>query len=479
MSADKTYLYQQLADELKLSMRNGVLKPGQRLPSVRELQRRRGLSTTTILQAFALLERQGWIESRPRSGYFAKRRPGPASPAILERPQSDSTQVDVSDLVFRILGATRERQVLPFGSAFPCPTLFPLKRLAASLARSSRRMDPWVSVQDLPPGSLRLRQEISRRYLSVGVDASPDALVVTNGAMEALNLSLQAVTRPGDVVAIESPSFYAPLQAIERLHLRAVEVPTHPDTGVDCQALRQVLDAHPVRACWFMSSFQNPLGASVPEAGKQAIVDLLAERGIPLIEDDVYTELHFGETPPRPFKYYDRQGLVLHCGGFSKCLAPGFRVGWAAAGRYTDALLRLKMMTSLATSIPSQEALADFLQQPGYEVHLRRLRARLQAQQLKMMDLIDAHFPEGTRATRPDGGYFTWLTLPTGIDALALHARALEHGIGLTPGPMFSARRAFGHSLRLNYGHPWTPELEAGLRRLGDLAAELGAAAQT
>jgi DNA-binding transcriptional MocR family regulator len=464
-------LYQQLADELAQGIAEGVLRPGERLPSVRELRRRRGLSAATILQAYALLERRGLIEARPRSGYFV----GAARAMPTPTPGDAATvgEVAVSDLVFAILGATRERRLLPFGSAFPSPLLFPVDRLAAALARSARRLDPWASVADLPPGSESLRREIARRLLTAGVTVSADDLLITNGAMEALNLCLQAVAPPGSVVAIESPAFYAPLQAIERLGLRAVEVHTDLRTGIDPDALRAVLDTQTVRACWFMGSFQNPTGATVPEAQRREIVRLLAERGIPLIEDDVYAELHFAARPLRPFKSFDENGLVLHCGGFSKCLAPGFRVGWVAAGRHAERVARLKTTTTLATSTPSQEALADYLRHGRYEPHLRRLRRALQAQQQQMLDAIAAHFPDGTRATRADGGYFTWVELPEGVDALELHRRATAEGIGLSPGPMFSARGGYRHCIRLNYGHPWDDALRAGIARLGELAVAL------
>ena len=161
-----------------------------------------------------------------------------------------------------------------------------------------------------------------------------DEIVITTGALEALTLSLQALTRPGDIVAIERPAFHAALEAVQRLHLKAVEIPVDPRTGLDLDALEKALDTHPVRACWFMTSFHNPTGATLTDERKRALIDLLAARNVPLIEDDVYGELHFGTSPTRPAKLYDDSGLVLHCGSFSKCLAPGFRIGWVAAGRY-------------------------------------------------------------------------------------------------------------------------------------------------
>lgn len=464
-------LYEQLAEDVLQMIAAGSLLAGDRLPSVRTLRSRRGLSQATVLRAYALLESRGAIESRPRSGYFVAPQ---ALPVLAPVPRETSAvQVDVSELVFHILGATRERRLLPFGSAFPSPLLFPLATLASTLARSTRNLDPWTTVTDLPPGSLALRGEIARRYLALGAEVPVDGILITNGAMEALNLCLQAVTTPGAVVAIESPAFYGALQAIERLGLRAVEVPTDPVQGISPDALRETLDAHSVAACWFMSSFQNPLGASVPETQRPQIVQMLAERGIPLIEDDVYAELYFGTRAPRPYKCFDKTGLVLHCGGFAKCLAPGWRVGWVAAGRYAQTLERLKTMSSLATNIPAQEGLAAYLRSGRYDTHLRRLRRKLASQQEEMHAAIARHFPSGTRATRAEGGYFTWVELPPLVDALELHRLAAAEGIGLSPGPMFSPRRTYRNCVRLNYGHPWDARMRAGIARLGALAGQL------
>jgi DNA-binding transcriptional MocR family regulator len=467
-------LYERLADDVEQMIEAGTLQPGDRLPSVRDLRSRRAVSQATVLQAYALLEARGVIQSRPRSGYFVSpsRRAATAT-APTAPPSGPPVTVDVSELVFDLLDATRERRVLPFGSAFPSPLLFPLRTLSTSLARAVRTLDPWSTVADLPPGSAALRTEIARRYLLAGADVPPDGIVITNGAMEALNLALESVTRPGDVVVIESPAFYGALQAIERLGLRAVEARTDPVEGIDVDSLREVLDAHAVAACWFMSSFQNPLGATVPDARRPQIVELLASRGVPLIEDDVYAELYFGTRAPRPYKCFDRAGLVMHCGGFAKCLAPGWRVGWIAAGRQVRTVQRLKAMSSLATNIPAQEGLADYLRRGTYEGHLRRLRKRLASQQEEMLSAIARHFPRGTHATRAQGGYFTWVEMSTNVDALELHRRAAAEGIGLSPGPMFSPSRAWRNCVRLNYGHPWDAELRAGISRLGTLATQL------
>jgi DNA-binding transcriptional MocR family regulator len=291
--------------------------------------------------------------------------------------------------------------------------------------------------------------------------------------MDALKLSLELLTEPGDLVAIESPSFYGALQALQQRRLRALEVATHPRTGVDLADLAAVLARHPVKACWFMTSFQNPTGALMPEASKQALVALLARHGVPLIEDDVYAELHFGLRRPAPAKAFDAS--VLHCGSFSKSLAPGYRVGWVAAGAHAPALTRRKLMGSLSAALPSQAALAEYLQRGGYDRHLRQLRQTLAAAQARALRAIERHFPAGTRVSRPEGGYFLWLELPPQVDALQLHRLALSQQIGVAPGVLFSADGRFRHHLRLNIGHP-DPRLDAALRTLGQLAQHLAQA---
>ena len=427
-----------------------------------------------MFQAYYLLESRGLVRAVPRSGYFVSARADGvllAEPQISE-PQSGSQTVEVNDLIYAILGSARARDIVPFGSAFPSPTLFPLDRLRRALVSSTRRLEPWHMVEDLPPGNLRLKREIAKRYLRHGLAVATDEIVLTHGAMEALNLCLNAVARPGDAVVVESPTFYVALQALQRLGLRAIEVPTHCREGVDLGRLAQVFELYRPKACWLMTTFQNPLGSLMPETKKRDLVALLARHDVPLIEDDVYGELYEGDVAPPPAKAYDRRGLVLHCSSFSKCLAPGYRVGWATPGRWARAVERLKLMTSLSGSIPVQAALAEYLQEGGYDRHLRSLRQSLQAQRNDLFDAVSRHFPDGTRAVRPAGGYFVWVELPVGVDAMALHRAALAHRISLAPGPMFSASGEFRHHIRLTCGQHWDGALERAVRTLARLVDE-------
>jgi len=324
--------YESLAQEIAESIAHGQLRPGERVPSVREASRSRGVSPSTVFEAYYLLEARGLIEARPRSGYFVSHAAAWQQEPESSRPVASERAVEVSELVFQVLGHAKNRALVPMGSAFPSPLLFPLPKLALATGKALRRLDPWRTVEDLSPGSAVLRRQIGLRYLAMGCGVDTDELVITNGAMEALNLCLESVTQPGDLVAVESPTFYAALQALERRGLRAVEIATHPRTGIDVAALAAVMERHPVKACWLMPNFQNPLGSLMPDDAKQALVELLARREVPLIEDDVYGELYFGARKPRPAKAWDRAGRVMHCSSFSKTLAPGYRIGWVAAG---------------------------------------------------------------------------------------------------------------------------------------------------
>ncbi|WP_437883986.1 GntR family transcriptional regulator MpaR [Pseudomonas sp. LRF_L74] len=464
--------YERFADEIAVLIRTGVLAPGEKVPSVRHASRTYGVSPSTVFQAYYLLEDRGLIQARARSGYFVRehaRRPL-HEPEQHVRP-AQTTEVDVSELVFSVLDSLKDPDTVPFGSAFPSPELFPLPRLARSMAQSVREMTGQAIIADMTQGNPDLRRQIALRYMVSGVRLPLEELVISNGALEALNLCLQSVTAPGDLVAIESPAFYATLQVLERLKLKAVEIPVHPREGIDLEVLADSLEQLPIKACWFMSSLQNPLGASMSDEKKRGLYDLLCRHQVPLIEDDVYAELYYGVQPPRPVKSFDSEGLVMHCGSFSKCLAPGYRVGWVAGGRYAQRIARLKLMTTISPSVPAQAALADYLQHGGYDRHLRKLRHLLESQQASMLASAARHFPDETRVTRPAGGYFLWFEFPQRVDSLQLFRLALAQGISLAPGPIFSATRAFGHCARLNHGHPWDAQSEQAMATLGRILA--------
>ncbi len=468
-------LYEQFAETIAELIRCETLKVGDKIPSVRSASRTHQISAATVFQAYYLLERRGLIEARPRSGYVVRSNAGSllAEPQLSENSQAHhqitATDVDVSKLVFSVLDSIKDPNTIPFGSAFPSPDLFPLPRLARSMNKALREMSAQAIITDMTSGNANLRRQILLRAMSAGNKYTADELVITSGALEALSLSLQTVTNPGDMVAIESPAFYASLQVLERLKLKAVEIPVHPSEGMDLDILADSLMRLPIKAIWVMSSYHNPLGASMSDAKKKAFCELIAQHQVPAIEDDVYAELYFGNQQAKPIKSFDQQNLVMYCSSFSKSLAPGYRVGWVAGGQFAEKIYRLQLMTTISPSVPAQAAIADYLQHGGFDRHLRKLRETLESQQQKMLHAIEKYFPNDTRATQPKGGYFLWVELPAHVDSLQLFQLALAQGISIAPGPIFSASQRFRNCIRINYGNLWSIKLEEAVRVLGKL----------
>jgi len=472
-------IYAELADDIERQIQRGVLRAGERLPSVRALCTARGISQGTVMQAYYLLEDRGLVSARPRSGYYVNATaraplPEPTLPTLLPEPM----QVTPSNLLYSVLNSIKQRSNVPLGSAFASPMLFPLPKLAQLLGAAARRLDPWRIVDDLPPGNAELRRHLARRYLEMGAEVDVDDIVITNGASEALMLCMVATTRPGDVVAIESPTHYNVLHMIEASGRRAVCIPTCSQEGMNLPALESAIAAQDIKAVWAMPTFQNPTGATMPAANKAALVALLARHGIPLIENDVYGDLWFEGERPLPAKTWDTQGGVLHCGSFNKSLAPGYRLGWVAAGRWNEVVRQNKFLLSIGTNVPAQAAIADFLKHGGYELHLRRLRSALRDQRDRLLLAVARHFPAGTAASRPHGGYVLWVQLaPGSIDTLELMRRALDEGVSLAPGALFSPNGRHGGDMRLNFGHPWSAEMERGVAVIGRLAGSAAPAA--
>jgi DNA-binding transcriptional MocR family regulator len=319
-------------------------------------------------------------------------------------------------------------------------------------------------------GNRALQHQIARRAFDHGCDLDPDALVITNGCMEALNLALRAVAKPGDVVAIESPTYFGILQIVESLGLRAIEIPTSPRTGLSVDAL-ELATRRPgaVAALVVMPNFSNPLGSLMPDAAKRRMVALMAERGIPVVEDDIYGDLHFEARRPRPAKAFDREGGVMLVSSFTKTVAPGLRVGWIAPGRWLPQVSMLKFINTVSTAELGQEVIAEFLATGGYDRHLRALRSAFRDQVSRMSEAIGRYFPPETRVTRPRGGFVLWVELPAAVDAGELFRLAARQGVSLAPGVIFSPSGRHRHHLRVSCGYPWSERIEGAVRTVGAL----------
>jgi DNA-binding transcriptional MocR family regulator len=471
MRAQAVHRYEELAGYITALVDSGTLRPGSRVPSLRQIGRQRRASLSTALQAYRLLEDRGVIEARPRSGYVvtAGRRIGIDAPAQ-SRPPGKAVNVAVSALVLGLLEHASDPRLVPLGCAIPSAELLAAGRLDRFLARVARGKGQAYNTYTVPQGDPQLRQEIARRALRWGQVLSAGDIAITNGCTEALVLALRAVTQPGDTIAVESPTYFGMLQAVEALGLKVVELPTDAAAGIDPGALERTLGSGSVKACLFSSSFSNPLGCTMTEDRKIAILDLLAHHKVPLIEDDIYGDIYFGADRPVPFMALDRHANTIYCSSFSKTIAPGYRIGWVVSGPFMPRLLGLKFATSLCGPALPQAALAGFLASGGYDSHLRRIRRTFQDNLHRMVRTVERVFPKGTRVTQPEGGFVLWLELPNAVSTRTLYHRALDEGVCFAPGDVFSASDRYGHCLRLSCGQQWDERIEAGLRRLGALA---------
>jgi DNA-binding transcriptional MocR family regulator len=443
-------LYEKVASQVADLVGKGVYNYGERVPSVRELSRELEVSTTTVVEAYRLLEDQGMLEARPQSGYYVRVHETDSRCPIAHCPKpTDPIPVSVSDMIVSLLRDQQRQGLVRLAGADAAADLLPVKALQKCVSNAVRDSD-CLTEYDPPPGCRELRQAVAKRATLAGCQFSPDDLVLTTGAQEALTLCLRAVCSVGDVVAIESPTFFGQLQAIEMLGLRVLEIPSDPRSGISLDALALAIDQMPVKAVVATPSHSNPSGSCMTTEARRELVEMTSRAAIPLIEDDVYGELGYGLKRLPAAKAFDRDGGVLYCSSLSKTLAPGYRLGWAAPGRYRDQVQRLKTLTNLASPSVLALGVARYLQGSAFDRTLRQMRREYARRSRAMRESVLAHFPEGTRVSDPRGSYVLWVELPRHFDTLKLYPKAKAEGVVFAPGPMFSAGRRYHHCLRLN-----------------------------
>jgi DNA-binding transcriptional MocR family regulator len=468
----KNLRYQELADRLAELIHRGTYPPGTRIPSVREMHQQQNLSISTVLQAYSLLERRGLIESRPQSGYYVRTRTeGRLPEPEISSPRRDPSLVSLHELVMMLMRDSANPNLVQLGAALPHLDSRLIQIINQNIVKIIRQQGINAHQYQFRPGLDALRIQIAQRMVNAGCHLSPADILITSGGTEAIDLSLHAVCRPGDIVALESPSYFGTLQTLEVHRLRALEIPTHPRDGISLEALEFAIEHNSIRAVFVISNFNNPLGSKIPDDRKKALVEMLAKHEIPLIENDVSGELYFGEKRPLVCKAFDTKGLVILVSSFSKDISPGLRVGWVAPGRYSAEVEWLKFTLS-PSPILAQMAVAELLEGGSYDQHLRRIRREYARNVDLMSDAVMRYFPEGTRLTRPTGGFILWVQLPENVDSLELYKMALQGGITLAPGHVFSATHQFPNFIRLNAAE-FNYSTERALERLGEMIIQL------
>ncbi|WP_420997342.1 PLP-dependent aminotransferase family protein [Cupriavidus sp. 30B13] len=471
--AVRTTLYARLAEELKQQILEGVFAAGQKLPSVRALSRSKQLSVNTVQEAYRQLEDERWVVVRSQSGcYVAPRLPDIARP----EPISGSAAVTRYIAATGPASALAYREdLIPFGAAIPDASFFPCGRLATGIANLLRKTPALIGNYNFAPGSLALRQQVARRVVEWGASVDPRRVTITNGAVEAIQLCLRAVTKPGDTVAVEAPAYYGFLQTLQMLGLRARPVVSANRDGMDVDALARAVENGKIAAVLLSTTVSNPSGATMPLARKRQLAELANRCQIPVIEDATFADLHFaGEC--HAAQGFDESGLVMLCASLTKTIAPGMRVGWVDGGRFSEQIAFLKRVSSIGQPQVMELALAEYLASGGMAKRLRSTRRAMQAQVYRMAESVARVFPEGTSFALPSGGFLLWVELPGQVDALELQERAVGLGVGVAPGVLFSPQGDYKNFIRMNCGVPDSPKAREGLLRLGQLAGQMAAA---
>ncbi|MEM1308910.1 MAG: PLP-dependent aminotransferase family protein [Cyanobacteria bacterium P01_H01_bin.153] len=464
-------LYKQVAERLQTLIVEGTLKAGDRLPSVRQLRQQLSVSTSTVLEAYRLLEDRGLITARPQSGYYVK----PTALDLLPEPSPTAPPTKASEIdirmAFHLMTTMQNPDMVQLGAAQPAMGLLPLNQINRLMGKILRENPAAVHAYGNPLGCEELQSELAKRMLNASCSIPPDKILITSGVIEAIYISLRALTHPGDIVAVESPTYFTILEALENLHLKAMRLPTHPRDGISLPHLEAALKERQVKAVLLVSNFSNPLGCCLQDDRKKELVELLNRYDVPLIEDEAYGELYFGRNRPKAIKAFDTEDRVLYCSSVSKTLSPGLRVGWCAAGRYQAAVSKIKSVINVGTAIAPQLTTAAFLRNGGFDRHLRQLRRAYQLQMSCMHQAIADYFPAETRVTRPNGGYVLWVEMPQGFNALDLYHEALARQISIAPGLIFSVcGRRYGNCFRLSTANPWSDSIDEAMQTIGHLA---------
>ncbi|MCT2563806.1 aminotransferase-like domain-containing protein [Chryseobacterium herbae] len=469
---NREFIYNEIADGIASQIRNGVLKAGDKLPSVRMMCQEHQVSMNTAKRVFLELESQSLIESKPQSGYFVSRLMSVKLPLPeVSSPSLMANNNEPDELISKVYENMGKKGLTFFSIGIPSGDLLPQAKLKKEIINATRELKDGGTGYEELQGNLKLRRMIAVRSLQWGGNLSENDLVTTNGGMNALSFCLMALGKPGDTIAIESPCYPGILQLANGLGLNVLELPTHPTTGIEIDALRKVISQ--INLCLLIPNFNSPLGSCMPDENKKEIVRLLSEHHIPLIEDDVYGDLYFGSTRPKCCKSFDKDGNVLYCSSISKTLAPGYRVGWIAPGRYKDKIMKLKLLHSTSSISIVNEAVANFLKSGRYEKHLQQMRRALQNNYQNYVQTIVDYFPEGTKTSRPQGGLSLWVEFDKKIRTTELYDLAIKQNISIAPGRMFTLQDQFENCMRLCIGLPWTEETKLCLQQVGNLAKRI------
>lgn len=469
-------LYRQLYEQIALKIRSGEFEPGERLPATRELAGLLGLNRTTVSAAYEMLEGEGLIAGQVGRGSFVTgkqdARPGAVAwGALLERDAAPAT----------VSGEApgNARDAVSFATSRPSRELFPLDEFRASCAAVLARADLADILQlGSPSGYEPLRRYLLEEARRQEVAGDRDDLLITNGCQQALDLIGRVLLRAGDAVIVEDPTYPGLKNLLTGMGARLIGLAVGHD-GLDAVQLARAIERERPRLIVVTPNFQNPTGATMPVAARQALIEAARAAGVPVVENDPYGDLrYYGQPLPAIKQLDDRDGTVL-LRSFSKVSFPGLRVGWVVGPRpLLDRLRRAKETADLHSDQLSQAVLLDFAESGRLEAHRQRVLASGAERLRATLDGCRRFLPPGTRWTEPEGGMNIWVRLPDPLDAGELLARAQREGVNYLPAGYFMVSRQEPGALRLSFAGIEPERISSGLAVLGRVvAAEMARAA--
>ncbi len=470
-TSSSNFRYVALADEIQTGILKGVFSPGEKLPSLRKLHIQSGLSVSTVHQAYIELEKRGRVEAKEKSGFYVKAlNNSPLKIPARQKMSSEPRRVVINDMAQAIISDLQSEDILKLGAAIPSRELMPLKQLSRIMKSfPADDLQKHLNSYDAYEGNIKLRKAISKRMLELGCSVSYQDIITTNGCLDAVSLCLRSVANPGDAILVESPVFHCFLQLIEDLNMFVVEIPGCPDDGMDPDVFEKALASNDIKACLLNSNFHNPLGSVISRKNKKAILKTALKYNTPVIEDDIYGDLFYGDKRPSTFKSMDKEGMVLYCSSFSKAIAPGLRCGWTIPGKFKVPMIRLKLNTTISNFSINQALVAEFLKSGAFDRHLRQFRNKLKNQVSAIAIAVAKYFPSDTRISFPKGGMCLWISLNQNIDTLEVYKQAYQKKISILPGTICSSSERYHNCLRLNCGIKWSPKVDEGIKLLGQI----------
>lgn len=462
------YKYQIFTSVIEEQIKNGTFSSGDRLPSVREIKEKYKMSTSSVQSGFDYLVMKGYVENRPRSGFFVSLKHNDAVPDHLSKFPEVVRDSDFNKKLKLTSKAGKLSEQTSFNAAAPNDLLIPQKLILRKMQEVIREKGASILRYYPANGSQILREKIAIRASKYGFSMNAEELIVTDGALQALYLALASVTQAEDLVAVESPCVFSVLEVISNLKLKIIEIPVHYRTGFDVDYLKDRLNKNNIRAVVLTPNFHNPTGILMSDEAKEELALMANSFQIPIIENDIYGDLYFEGDRPSTIHQFDKNGWVITYSSFSKTLAPGIRLGWLNAGRFFAQVERLKFSLGRSVAPIYQELMIKILDGNIYERHLRSLRKQLEIQCIEILNTLKGNFPKDSYFHRPTGGYSIWGQLPENVDMDKFRTYCKREKIAFTPGFTFTFTNIYSHHFRIVFAERITTESFSALKRAGE-----------